>query len=304
MHSSMASLEHPSDVDKRQCRSVHLNYPALPKQTRAIYMESKALVSAPGTYFSTLNFHEGYFGFQELANGKKVIIFSVWDPGVSGLDNKTKPGEIPVDKQTQLVAKGDLVKTNRFGGEGTGGKSMLDYDWKIGEPIKFLVTAYYKDNNTRQVVSGYFYDNNTKKWSLMSSWETNADKRRLDMASCFVEDFRRNYESATKIRKAEFGPLFAFTPDAKWQQITTATFNVDSNPSMTIDAGIGSDGRSFFLQTGGATVNKTKPTTKMDLGAKAASTPAPGAEVTKLAIEGSTTPKTAPAAPAQPATTR
>lgn len=293
--SSFAGLEHPADVDKRQCRSVHLNYANPPKGNKAVYLESKALASAPGTYFSTLNFHEGYFGFQELANGKKVIIFSVWDPGVSGLDNKTRPDQIADEKRVQLVAKGEGVNTTRFGGEGTGGKSMLDYDWQIGQPIKFLVTYYDKDNGQRQVVSGWFYDQKAGKWQLMSSWETRADKQRLDFASSFVEDFRRNYESATKVRKAEFGPLFYYTKDNKWVQIDAATFNADSNPAVTINAGIGADGKSFMLQTGGDTSMKTPLRTTMKLDEKGKKVPAPDAAATKIAIEGSTLPATPPA---------
>jgi len=290
MHAGMASLEHPADVDKRQCRSVHLIYDKIPQGNKALYMETKALQSAPGTYFSSLGFNEGYFGFQELHDGRKVVIFSVWDPGVDAFDSKTRPDQIEPAKQSQLLGKGEGVETGRFGGEGTGGKSMLAYDWQVGESIKFLVTAYYKDNDTRQVISGWFFDNKNKQWKLMSSWETKADKRRLDTVYSFVEDFRRNYESAKNVRKAEFGPLFVYTKDNSWHQITAAAFSADSNPSLSINAGTLADGCKFFLQTGGDTNMQCKLGATIKLGEPSAKTPYPDATITKMASEGSSAP--------------
>ncbi len=35
--------------------------------------------SAVGSYFMVCGWDKGYFGLQELGNGKKLLIFSVWD---------------------------------------------------------------------------------------------------------------------------------------------------------------------------------------------------------------------------------
>ena len=45
-------------------------------QASALYNVVKAKTSVPGTYFCAMNFDDGYIGFQEQSNGKKVIIFS------------------------------------------------------------------------------------------------------------------------------------------------------------------------------------------------------------------------------------
>src|SRR5436189_133438 len=52
--------------------------------------------------------------------------------------------------------KGDAVRVRRFGGEGTGGQSFFDYEWKVGETYRFLVTAK-PDGDTRTAYSGYFF---------------------------------------------------------------------------------------------------------------------------------------------------
>ena len=67
------------------CRSVHLRYQA--GEAVAFYNEVTVEHSAPGTYFCACGWDRGYFGVQELGNGKKVVIFSVWDSG----QNDPKP---------------------------------------------------------------------------------------------------------------------------------------------------------------------------------------------------------------------
>src|SRR5438445_10095979 len=59
------------------CRSVHLAYTG--GEGVAFYNEVTVEQSAPGTYFCACGWNKGYFGIQELGNGKKVVIFSIWD---------------------------------------------------------------------------------------------------------------------------------------------------------------------------------------------------------------------------------
>ena len=49
----------------------------------------------------------------------------MWDPA-SGQNPKTVPDE----KRVKMLHKGEGVRVGRFGNEGTGGQSFLDFDWK------------------------------------------------------------------------------------------------------------------------------------------------------------------------------
>ena len=64
----------------RAARSVHLFYTAA--EADWFYNELTVEQSTPGTYFMACGFSHGYFGMQELTNGKKVVLFSVWDPEI------------------------------------------------------------------------------------------------------------------------------------------------------------------------------------------------------------------------------
>src|SRR5687768_14422709 len=146
------------------CRSVHLSYPA-PEGT-AFYTEMAVEKSADGTYFMAAGWGKGYFGIQELASGKKLVLFSVWDP-TAGDD----PKKVDESKRVKLLHKDEAVRVQRFGGEGTGGQSFFDYEWKIGATYRFLVTAR-PDGDTRAAYSGYFFVPEKKQWRHLVTFST------------------------------------------------------------------------------------------------------------------------------------
>lgn len=216
-----------------------------PAQASALYNEVKAKTSVPGTYFCAMNFDDGYIGFQEQSNGKKVIIFSIWDPVAHG-DN---PNSVPEEERTKLVKLGENARSGRFGGEGTGGQSFVDYPWTVGENMRFLVCV--KKMGKFKEISGYYFNNKDKSWDLISKWKTHSSEKELSFSVGFVEDFMRNFESAKKARGAFFGPSFAYK-DGKWHPNTSVTFTGDPTPSTNVMADIQPNG-SVLLQTGGET---------------------------------------------------
>ncbi len=229
------------------CRSVHLGYKGEPGS--AFYNEMTIEESAPGTYFMAAGFRDGYFGLQELANGKKLIIFSVWDP-TSGDDPKT----VPPEKRVKLLKQGDGVRVGRFGGEGTGGQSFHDFTWKTGESYRFLVTTT-TDGPDRTAFAAYFYFPETKSWKHLATFSTVTKNKTLGGYYSFVEDFRRNKISTTKLRRASFNNAWVKTTKGDWLELTTARFTADANPVLNIDAGLKAD--RFFLATGGTIENTT-----------------------------------------------
>ncbi|MBI1369344.1 MAG: DUF3472 domain-containing protein [Planctomycetes bacterium] len=230
--------------EQRACRSIHLFYKA-PTGT-AFFNEMKIMQSAPGSYFMAAGWSTGYMGFQELANGKKIAIFSVWDKH-EGND----PGSVPDEVRVQVLAQGENVRVSRFGGEGTGGKSMFDYDWNIGETYHFLVTA--AADSDRTVYSGYFFMPETKTWKHMATFSTITGGRLMNGYYSFVEDFRRNFESAKLAREARFTRTWVRDAKNEWHPCAEAQFTGDSNPALNIDAGL-TEGW-YRLITGGATQN-------------------------------------------------
>ncbi|MBM4027053.1 MAG: DUF3472 domain-containing protein [Planctomycetes bacterium] len=231
----------------RAARSVHLWYEAPPAVL--FYNEITVDKSYPGTYFCVCGFKHGYFGIQELIKpDEKVVIFSVWDPG-----KQNNPNEVDPNERVKVLHAGDGVRVSRFGNEGTGGKSLFPYQWRVGERYRFLVKARVEGERTNY--AAYFYLNESQEWKHLVTFQTITGGDYLQGYYSFVEDFWRNGTSATKDRKARYGNGWAQTVEGPWIALTDATFTADRTPTLNIDAG--REGNDFFLTTGGEVQNRT-----------------------------------------------
>ena len=230
------------------CRSVHLQYPG--PGSSAFYNEVTVEKSAEGTYFCVCGFNHGYFGLQELRGGKKLLIFSVWDPG-----KQNDPNAVTDEQRVKLLYRDDAVRTGRFGNEGTGGQSFFDYDWKIGQTYRFLVTTTIDQQRT--IFTSWFFLPETKQWKKLATFSTITGGKSLGGYYSFVEDFRRNKISTQHAREARFGNGWVRDEQNQWRPMTVAKFTADRNPVLNINAGQ-RDAR-FFLATGGDTKNESTP---------------------------------------------
>jgi hypothetical protein len=221
------------------CRSVHLGYPM--QAGTVFYNEVSIEQSAPGTYFMVCGWDKGYFGMQELANGKKLLIFSVWD------SNQNNPQAVPAEKRTKMLFKDDETRIGRFGGEGSGGQSFYNYDWKLNTNYRFMVTSRVDGDRTEY--TGYFFVPEDKAWKKLVTFSTITGGKAMRGFYSFVEDFKRDRVSTTKLRQARFGHGWVKQSENGWQPVQVSRFTADSNPVENISAGMDKD--YFFLATGG-----------------------------------------------------
>ncbi len=262
MHTGSPAQDQPASrpaapsTPPRAARSVHLVYPA--PTAVAFYNEVTVEQSTPGSYFMACGFSHGYFGVQEQSRGHKVVIFSVWDP-TKGDDAR----RVPDEQRVEVLYKADDVVVKRFGGEGTGGQSFLQYDWKAGQTYRFLVKAEVVDKKT--AYAAWFWLPETSAWKHLVTFRTRTGGDSLDGLYSFIEDFRRDTQSATETRRAIFSNGWIRDARDKWQPLTKARFTASSatwEAKSTIDAGLDKGG--FYLQTGGDTKTSTPLRTTID----------------------------------------
>jgi hypothetical protein len=256
----------------RAARSVHLQWSTA--ECEAFYVEAKVVQSTGGTYVSAIGWSGGYFGIQELRDGKKVAIFSVWDPTKGDDPKAVKPEE-----RVELLHEGAGVRIKRFGGEGTGGQCMTDFPWAVGETVRFLVRAEVQDAagiaGGKTAYSGWIFDPTQKAWRHLVTFRTRNAGKWLRGLYSFVEDFRRDTKSADDVRRAEFGNAWMKPRAGEWQAVTQAKFTAsraDWEARDNINAGSAGDG--FFLATGGDTQRTKELTSTMK--AESAQKAAPG----------------------------
>jgi len=125
-----------------------------------MYGEIKVIVSHPTIYFCGCNWWPGapaggYTGIQDngpLPDGSErhCMIFSIWDTSK--------------DLHPETVLADPKADHNRFGGEGTGAHTHLDYYWKVGEIYQFFAVKKQDSSGQNTLTSVYFMDATTHKW--------------------------------------------------------------------------------------------------------------------------------------------
>ena len=245
-----------SELAKRQARSVHLIYSPGERNLSSIKGTVTVTETQTNSYFCLYGWDCGYCGIQDKGKQGKVLIFSVWDP-VDPSDLTARPENVKEELRAKVLYANPNADVARFGGEGTGARTMTPVDWQIGQPVTIRVDAEM-DGTNRTAYTCCYKDLKTGKWTKVATLSTLRYPGRakdLDGIYSFIEDFARNYKSAKLSRRAEFSHLaYRKLPDTEWHPITKAMFSADATPSLTIDAGRTETG-AFFLQTGGDTKN-------------------------------------------------
>ena len=245
-----------SELAKRQARSVHLIYSPGERNLSSIKGTVTVTETQTNSYFCLYGWDCGYCGIQDKGKQGKVLIFSVLDP-VDPSDLTARPENVKEELRAKVLYANPNADVARFGGEGTGARTMTPVDWQIGQPVTIRVDAEM-DGTNRTAYTCCYKDLKTGKWTKVATLSTLRYPGRakdLDGIYSFIEDFARNYKSAKLSRRAEFSHLaYRKLPDTEWHPITKAMFSADATPSLTIDAGRTETG-AFFLQTGGDTKN-------------------------------------------------
>ena len=229
----------------RAARSVHLGYPAPDAQLFHLAMVIEQ--STSGSYFMAAGWDSGYFGLQELSGGRKVALFSVWD-AAQGDD----PKEVKAEDRVELLHQDPTARIKRFGGEGTGGQCMIDFDWKLGETNRFIVTGTVQSNKT--AYAGYLWQADRKDWRHLVTFRTRTGGRPLRGLYSFVEDFRRDGKSVQEARRARYGEGWVRTTTNDWVRLARARFTASGakwESKENINAGCADAPGWAFLITGG-----------------------------------------------------
>lgn len=229
----------------RAARSVHLGWFA--PDAEWFVLDVVVEKSTPGSYFMACGWNTGYFGIQELGNGKKVAIFSVWDP-TKGDDPTAVKGE----DRVELLHEGPGVRIKRFGGEGTGGQCMTDFEWALGGTNRFAVRGRPMEKKT--AYEGWLWDAGKSEWRHLVTFRTRTGGLPLKGLYSFVEDFRRDGKSVDALRRARFGNGWVRTLAGDWATLGRARFTAsgaDWEAKDNIDAGPAGAPGWFQLSTGG-----------------------------------------------------
>ena len=162
--------------------SVHIAWsaPSNPQAITWLYTEVTVTESAINTYYMTNGFYGGYMGIQDRT--PKWVIFSIWDKTSTDDDPNASPDDL-----VKLIAKGKDVKVTRFGGEGTGGKSYLEYTWNVGQTYQLMVNVRPSAEPDKAIFTGWFRIPELNIWRMLASFQV------LPWSKCVLIS-RRNHQ--------------------------------------------------------------------------------------------------------------
>ncbi len=126
------------------------------KDITAFYREIEVIQLQPNTY-SAIPFNGGYVG---LAGPKRPHInFSIWDT--------KENGEVIGEAELIEASRRGRPDNHRFGHEGSGFHSELDYEWKEGERYKVYVSVTH-DESEATTFSAWFGKADEEDWQLIA----------------------------------------------------------------------------------------------------------------------------------------
>lgn len=253
---AFAAVPSGEEEAKRQARSVHLFWHGIQKDATEVTGAVKVTQDQTNSYYMVIGFDGGYMGIQNVG-GHHVGIFSIWDPVGHAFDFAARPDDVAESLRAKVLYAAPNVSVSRFGGEGTGAKTMFGTNWEVGRDVYFRIKTEM-DGADRIKFTGFIGDGKKELKIATISRLSHGKKPIVSGVYSFVEDFWRNGLSKTLVRRAEFTKFASRVSEKdKFTPCTGAYFSADGNTLKTIDAGPVEGGG--FLQTGGNTENKTVP---------------------------------------------
>jgi len=127
------------------------------KKVTALYREIEAVEVPSGTY-STVSFNGGYVGLASSGSRGNHVNFSIWD-------TKEK-GRVVGEAELVEASKHSQPRNHRFGHEGSGFHSELEYAWEPDVRYKVYVAVEHAGGST--TYSAWFGLADKEEWMLIA----------------------------------------------------------------------------------------------------------------------------------------
>jgi hypothetical protein len=212
--------------------------------------------TAANTYFEVFGWNfgsdgGGYTGLQDSGSLGKNVIFSLWDPTKS------------IGRTASSAYSAPNSQVARFGGEGAG-LHYLNYSfgWKTRDWYRIVARRW--DYNGDSYFGFWTLDESAGIWTHQVTMDYPEHGIYFSSPCAFLEDWAG---TGQHVRRFACNDGWCDHEPGGWTPIAEATFDVNRDKSTdgpyfnSLDGGI--DHNSFYLQSGGNTVQTTAANTKL-----------------------------------------
>ena len=144
-----------------------------------------------------------------------------------------------------------LATVQRFGGEGTGCQSYLDYDWEVGKTYELLVNVRPSTTESdKSICTGWFRIPEQSIWRMLASFEVppQTKSKKLEGTYSFVEDFGGNGLR----RQGLWAPAWVKSESGQWVQATHGQGTTTDEAAKNRNVFLSDDKKRLGMTTGGA----------------------------------------------------
>lgn len=228
------------------------------------------------TYVMSLGVLSGYMGMQTIddegkGNYKHRVLFSMWDKG-----NTDEDKNLPDYLRSGALDNEEGVDITRFGGEGTGTRSMIfESHWQCDNWVQFITTCRperldftIKGSNgqdsvieyTNTLVSAWYKEANESEWHYLSTLREASRNHYMAGWYSFLENFTD--DGGEFYRRAYYrNGFFHSLTDNKWYHRNKVGFGhtqgKPNEPRYDYGHGVTAEyPNCFYLEHGGYTLNE------------------------------------------------
>lgn len=156
----------------------------------------------------------GYAGFQVLEDGRKVAIMSIWRLFLTDADGK----ESTLDAKRAYPESPSVA--DDFEGEGTGVKTLVDYDWQAGRTYRALIQCGQTEAGNCELAFSVC-DLESGDWTKLVAYDLGYGDTSMEVVGCFLENYLPDY--AAQVRTAEWGNFRAkLSETGSWDSAKSA----------------------------------------------------------------------------------
>jgi len=246
------------DSHAEQCRartgSTHLNFlrPSGAQTPMWYYNEIEPTSSSGATYYASNTHGYGYAGIQMKRKDDQfgdTAICSIWDQDSGGAS---------IDKC------GENAECSGFGGEGTGAKAKLRFEWELGRRYAWMLHRVALPDGRIQHTCWFYAPEYAELGTGNDGWKhvatatsgSNGFGTTFKDAGSFLEQW--THEDSNHLRRGLYGPAYYKNEHGDWAQAMQAKFSAYCLPERVAASQVtcdytagGIDGSHVYMATGG-----------------------------------------------------